>query len=517
MVLEIPPPKLYPSGAPFVKYSADGGSFSFYPSGRMAGAYERMGGGFYAYFYADDRKGTTLLAIDPSGEGFCAFPNGNPRLTSRKNGGTFNNEDGSNAMLWTTSKPLRTPIEFDLSQNIRITFGSRQAITARLTCQGMSEDYQLGEIQKMATDSYLSKSIGQIKMGPERGKYILDVDQCRKAADENRQRREAMIMKDIGGPKVNITEDDMQKHTDLRPIVGSTSELQRSIAEGSWDVDCFISKGDYAKLSASIPSVGMDASMLKGDPFSRTLDSLAATKPDVLAKLLKPSDTGVDVLPLSKAISGASGRFRADHGFHYMTPRQRLKELKGKQFAAIAEQLAELPKNTMVVVCCLAGWQPQSRRVEPLLEQLNGSLLANGKPALTHAQTVATDKAASAASAAANAPPPPPPPAAPGAPPEFIMRKFDMSHSRALQEKYNINSVPMYLMYYGGQLAFAGNTVNGFGTSPADLRAQVRETTARAQRGVFLPADFKFGKTSDSLSDNFGATLSSTAPTLGKQ
>ena len=41
MVVEIPEPKLYPSGRPFVKYSADGGSFAYYPSGNMAAAYER--------------------------------------------------------------------------------------------------------------------------------------------------------------------------------------------------------------------------------------------------------------------------------------------------------------------------------------------------------------------------------------------------------------------------------------------------------------------------------------------
>ena len=95
MVLIIPEPKMYSSGTTFVKYSADGGSFAFYPSGNMAAAYERMGAGFYAYFYADNRSGTTLMAMDPSGEGFFAFPSGKPRLTSRKPGGTFVGDDGA--------------------------------------------------------------------------------------------------------------------------------------------------------------------------------------------------------------------------------------------------------------------------------------------------------------------------------------------------------------------------------------------------------------------------------------
>ena len=41
MVVEIPADKTYPGGGLFVKYSPDGGSFAYYPSGRMAAAYAR--------------------------------------------------------------------------------------------------------------------------------------------------------------------------------------------------------------------------------------------------------------------------------------------------------------------------------------------------------------------------------------------------------------------------------------------------------------------------------------------
>ena len=37
-----------------------------------------------------------------------------------------------------------------------------------------------------------------------------------------------------------------------------------------------------------------------------------------------------------------------------------------------------------------------------------------------------------------------------------------------------------------------------------------------AQRGAFLPDDFKFGATSDNMNDDFGKTLGATAPILGK-
>mgnify|MGYP002631484197 CR=1 FL=1 len=156
----------------------------------MAAAYERMGGGFYAFFYADNSKGTTLLAIDPSGCGHAAFPNGKLQLTSQKHGGVFVSEEGSILRSWSAVKPLAgEAILLDLSTNIQLSFRSRQLIHAKLQCQGMVEEYDLGEVQKLATDSYLTKSIGTIRMGPERGKQILDVDKCRQAGLEARERR----------------------------------------------------------------------------------------------------------------------------------------------------------------------------------------------------------------------------------------------------------------------------------------------------------------------------------------
>ncbi len=46
--------------------------------------------------------------------------------------------------------------------------------------------------------------------------------------------------------------------------------------------------------------------------------------------------------------------------------------------------------------------------------------------------------------------------------------------------------------------------------------AQVRESTKDAQRGVFLPEGFTFGKTSNKMDEDFQATLKGTAPILGK-
>lgn len=471
----------------------------------MAAAYERMGAGFYCYFYADNAIGTTLLAFDPSGCGYCAFPNGKPRLTSQKTGGTFCGEDGYIIRSWSSLKPLRAnePIHFDLSTNIKISFQSRQLIHATLQCQGLTQEYDLGDVPKMANDSYLGKVVHQIKMGPERGKYVLDVDKCRQAAVENRERREAMAMKELDVAKTHITEDDMQKHPQLRPIVTSTSDLQSSVKRGDWNVDVFISKQKMVDtLNSSFPTLGMSmAGTLKMDPAVKTLSSLPATKPDVLQELLKESGLESGALPLSNAIKSASGRYRPDHGVHYRTPRRRLKELKAKTFDEYIKH--EAPKTTLVVVCCGAGWLPQWRRTEPILEMLNGELSDGFDGSYD-----ATGGGASSSGAGAGGG---------GDMPNFILRKFDMSESRFLRDRYNINTLPMYLMYYGGKLVYASSTLNGYGTSKADLVAQIKESITMATRGSFLPDTFKFGDTDNKTTAKFSETLGATAPILGKE
>ena len=65
-----------------------------------------------------------------------------------------------------------------------------------------------------------------------------------------------------------------------------------------------------------------------------------------------------------------------------------------------------------------------------------------------------------------------------------------------------------------GKLAYAGSTLNGFGTGKDDLKKQVDKTLADAQRGAFLPDDYKFGATDNNLVSSFGATLNSTSTKL---
>jgi len=474
-----PEPRFYPGGAQaFVKYQPGGsGSFAWYASGRMACSYQRMDGGFYCFFYADDALGTTLCAFDPQGCGYVAFEDGRPRLTSRKHGGTYTGRDGTIERLWTNAKPLTgKAIAFDVTSCLTFSFRSCREISAKLTCQGLTEEYVLGVPLSTSQSSYITRALGTVTMGPERGKKILDIDQIRTSQAARAEQARLRGTAGVGvARKGKIGPEDV--HADCRSIVDAADDLSASVKRGEWAVEVCVDKGKLrSTMSATLPTLGMDASMLRGDASSAKLEGLAATDPELLAAMLAPSTFPRGVLPLSRQILGASGRFRPDHGAHYRTPRVRLRELKAAEYDVYLQ--TEPPKEVVVVVACLAGWLPTARRAEAMLELANGELAAVKKA---------------------------------GGKPELLLLKFDMSHSRMLRDRHNINTLPMYLMYVGGRLAFASNTLNGYGASKEDLLAQVRASAADAKAGVFLPEGFKFGATDNKMMESFEETLNATS------
>lgn len=513
MVVHIKPTKKYPGGGDCVKYTPEGGSFAFYPSGRMAIAFERMGAGFYLFAYADNATGTTIAAFDPYGCGYVANPaNGKPRLTSRKHGGTFASLEGDLEKIWTTQKPLKEPIEFELTPSILMRFTSRLKVFTRFSSQGITEEYLYGEAPAAQEGNYLQKSLGVIKMGPERGKQNLDVDLCREHLREIKELKELNAMKelDASATLAGITEDFMQKHPPLRPIVASTDALKASVARGEWNVEVFNSKAKLAAtLGDSLPTLRIADETLRGDPHSRRLEGMLGLRdphsasveslrdPETYPKLVQDSGSEKKgVLPMPAVIKGASGRYRpGEVDNRYRTPRKRLRELKANMYDTFLKE--EAPKGTMVVVCCLAGWLPQSKRLEPVLEMLVGEMWqfakAQGKPT--------------------KGVPPPDPAAAAGGP--LMLCKYEMSESRFLRDRHNINTLPMFLMYYDGKLCYASNTLNGYGTSRDDLLAQVAASRMDAQRGAFLPPDFRFGATDNKLTASFTETLTKTSTKLG--
>jgi hypothetical protein len=487
------------------------GSFHYYASGRLALFENRMYAGKYYWLYADNERSTVLCQFDPLGQGTACFPNGKLRLTSTKTGGgTLLGDDGSVLKSWTDDKPLRGEgTSFALNSAATFSFTDRHDVTLKLSLGGQQFDFQMGEVLLHGGSSYQAKKVGTHALGPERGKAIIDTS----TLDREKGKPAPVSL----GKKTRVTEQDLTIAA-LRPILRDAEEMR-------------------ARVQGLLAHPWIESSLMPSRSFATTGDPRTFNKSmddeRWAAFLGKTPPSAYAALPVPAVLSNASGKYRAGEGVRSARVKLPLIPARG-----LDDYVAGgVPEATVVVVCCLASWLPQSNRAEAWLEALNGELAAERAP--------------------------------PGTPAGFVLAKYDMSASRALRERYNINTLPMYLMYYGGRLAYASNTLNGYGAGKEDMRAQVRarraramhalsrplrdpqervlalavdgwaeglraaplalsfgrapapcrprafsrarpqaaETFACAQAGQFLPEGFRFGKTDNALTDDMSATL----------
>ena len=141
-------------------------------------------------------------------------------------------------------------------------------------------------------------------------------------------------MKEMGAKQTVVTEETMQKHPELRPIVTSTGELNASVARGEWNVEVFNSKAKMRDtLGDSLPTLRMSEATIRGDPASKKLEGMAATDPETYKDLV-PEGTGLyhgagggnsqkkGALPLTQVLSvRARLRLRANpYPYPYLYP-----------------------------------------------------------------------------------------------------------------------------------------------------------------------------------------------------
>mmetsp|Transcript_20005 Transcript_20005/g.59079 ORF Transcript_20005/g.59079 Transcript_20005/m.59079 type:complete len:483 (+) Transcript_20005:62-1510(+) len=422
------------------------GAFHYYGSGRMALFENRMYAGNYYWLYADNARNTVLCQFDPLGQGHACFPNGKLRLTSTKRGGTLLDADGSVIKSWTDDKPLKgDAISFAINSIATLTFKDRYSINLKVSLGGQEFAYELGEQLVHGSSNYASKSVGKYNMGPDRGKFIVDVS----TIDRDKGKQGAV---DIS-KKTRVTTEDLSI-TALHSIITDADDMKVRV------------EGLLAQPwieSSVMPSRNFNST---GNPrdFNKSMDD-----PQWASFLGKTPASSYTTLPVSRVLQNASGRYRTGTGIK--SKRVKLPVIPPRRFDDYVG--SEVPQDVVAVVCCLASWLPLCNRTEQWLETLNGELAMDKESAM----------------------------------PPFTLHKFDMSSSRLLRDRYNINTLPMYLMFYGGKLAYASNVLNGYGMGREDMRAQAAATLANAQAGQFLPADFRFGKTDNKLMDNMNDTL----------
>ncbi|KAG8459206.1 hypothetical protein KFE25_005717 [Diacronema lutheri] len=435
------------------------GAFHYYASGRLALFENRMYAGKYYWLYADNERNTVLCQFDPLGQGHACFPNGKLRLTSTKAGGTHIDEAGSVLTSWTDAKPLRGEgVSFALNGAATFSFRTRYNIQLKLTLGGRAFEFELGEQLAHAATNYALSKVGTHSLGPERGKAILDLSAL------NRSTGKAT---DVSlGKKTRLTEADLTIAA-LHPILRDADEVR-------------------LRVQGMLAQPWIDASLLPSRSFGPATDprTFETSMDDArwAAFLGKTPASDYAPLPVSAVLRSASGRYRTGAGAK--SARVRLRLIDAASYDEFVGR--GVAHDALLVVCCLAAWLPQSNRAEQWLEALNGELAAERAAA-------PSGRADGGGGGGGGVP--------------FVLAKFDMSQSRLLKERHNIHTIPMYLMYYNGRLAYASNVLNGYGASAEDLRAQVAETRAQAQAGNFLPDGFRFGKTDNALMEDMRATL----------
>ena len=75
--------------------------------------------------------------------------------------------------------------------------------------------------------------------------------------------------------------------------------------------------------------------------------------------------------------------------------------------------------------------------------------------------------------------------------------KVDGSENRELQKRYGFRTVPMFLMYYQGQLVSAGNELR----TAEELLAAAAGGLAKGRQGLVLPEGFSFQGKDNTLLD----------------
>eukprot|EP00164_Ancoracysta_twista_P005430 GFYU01007439.1.p1 GENE.GFYU01007439.1~~GFYU01007439.1.p1 ORF type:complete len:463 (-),score=144.94 GFYU01007439.1:40-1428(-) len=443
---ELSPDIKFPNGKQAILLNPDGSGFAYYSTGQPALCLNRIHAGIYSIFYHNDKRNSVLCSFDPTGVGSATFPDGKPRLINEATRGSLSDEKGHIIKDWDYKHPNKEWIEFPLNNNLYLRFLNAEQIFVRYQCEGVSREFQIGHVLKY-TKNYLDKVEKRETIGQFKGKCILAVEgRCRAAADAYNQR--AVQNK-------NVT--DM----DLKQIFAHTKAFGESVKRGDYHVKPFIEKDMQAKALESVTKDDI------------ALGFLAAEFPaNVGSRMDHFLQTRNPVLPVSSNLKNASGRYRSFEGGPIKCSRRKLPLIKlskgGKAFENFIEN--EVKRDQLIAVCCLAHWNPTSRKMETLLEDAYGMLSAEYN---NQVETTAP----------------------------YRMVKVEMSESRYLNDKYNITTVPIYLFYYGGKLVFANNHFNKYGNTPGDFLAQLKTSLQDAQSSKFLPEGFSFGLTSDTITN----------------
>jgi len=77
-----------------------------------------------------------------------------------------------------------------------------------------------------------------------------------------------------------------------------------------------------------------------------------------------------------------------------------------------------------------------------------------------------------------------------GAKMPYRLTRWDPTKDKMLQERYKVNSVPIFLFFYQKRLVGLTRRWNGYGQTKRDLIKELEKQYENGQRGRFLPEDY---------------------------
>lgn len=496
--------RMYPNGKLCSYIKQDGSGTVYYPDGRIAIniiAGDGIPPGLYTTLFKMKGKKDVIGSWDAVGVGSCMYKSGKVCLTTTAQGGSYYAETGECIAMWTWEKrPLQEPIEVILNDCITLTVKDRANIQARFLCQEQKIVLEVGKVMRRS-DTYLTKVIGT-GTGNERGKLFLDVDKCREALAKTQVLRDSF--------KASKVDPNMPKEGAIDPRVVELANNPSKVTTDSIRNQIHVINSISTENAGALHALPYIEHILDEQGHRRPAPT---SGPDPLSqsfKLQKQMTNGWKCVPPrahpdtapKRAPVLMGGRFETCTRFTpYYTQKIRLQTLRSSEYDSF---LSSAPKTQAVLVVCVSAASPlATSRVLALAEDVHGVLWERyGDMDMT------TRKCAKK--------------------PEqlpYRLVSFDVAESRLLAERYNLRSVPMFLIYYAGRLVYASHTFTtqynaklddhhqkvdrmyeaihkkAFGLTTDDVIRTLEQAKGDGKAGKFLPDTIRFGVSAGGLND----------------
>ncbi|KAF0688095.1 Aste57867_20256 [Aphanomyces stellatus] len=428
---------------------ADGCGILHYASGKVLAIVSRVNGAKYSQFFDDSEKDSKrvqiLAAFNFAGIGFANYRSGAHRLVTTASGVLLLSEDGAITQehVWDKTSddtPLPAPIEFNLNGVLAFRCASRASIeiTLRRTRHSV---FQVGK-HKSRSDTYLDKIVAR--------------------------RVDGTLVLDIDPPTL------VQRQVEFQ---GGLEDPVKKAQKHNWTLPRLSASG--REVERVHPREHLENVMASHNALIARLHTYATAISETVSAettLQRSIPTHSFFSPINKPCFVPSHKIKRPAVAPKQLPRLHPKFLD--------RFLAQNKSTQLVVVLCSDLSTADCIKAEKMLAKIEGAWRDEEAPPDAPPPAESTTDSPKRGGYAD------PAPERSQSSRRIIL--VDCATSTLLARRFNFAVYPMYLIYYGGQLGFCGNTFNGFGKSEADFHMQVKTTLRHCQRNQFLPREFQF-------------------------